>query len=80
MNLKWPVPYAVGNHHKDEGADNKSQIYFPAEFDPGTVVNPAHGKLNEGTAWPKAVGDTVAILISQNENLLVDVQNFSQRL
>lgn len=78
--LKRPVSYVMSDHYKDKGSDNKGKIYFPAKFNPGTVVNPTHGKLDERAARPKAVGNTVTILVSQNQNLLVDVQNFSQWL
>ena len=43
--LKRPVSDTVGDHYKDERADDEAQIDFPAELDPGAVVHPAHGKL-----------------------------------
>ena len=61
-----PVSDAVGDHHENESAHDKSQIDLPAELDLGTVVYAAHGKLHEGTSRPEAVGDAVAVLICEH--------------
>ncbi len=70
----------MGDHDQNKRADDKGQVDLPAEFDPGAVINAAHGQLYQGTSGPEAVGDTVAVLISKYQYLLIDAQNFSQGL
>ena len=70
----------MGDHDQSKGADHESQIDFPAEFQPGSVIHAAHGQLNQRTAGPETVGDAVPVLVGQHQHLLVDVQNVSQRL
>ena len=80
FRLKRPISDPVCDHDEYECADDKSEVYLPAESDPGSVIHSAHGELDEGASRPEAVCDAVAVLICEYEYLLVDVQYLSERL
>ena len=80
VSLERTISDSVSDDNQSKGTCNKSQINFPAEPNPGTIVHTAHGELNQRTSRPKTIGNAVAVLIGQNQDLLVDVQNFSERV
>lgn len=80
VSLERTISDSVSDDNQSKGTCNKSQIDLPAEPNPGTIVHTAHGKLNQRTSRPKTIGDSVAVLIGQNQDLLVDVQDFSERV
>lgn len=79
-SLERTISDSVSDDNQSKGTCNKSQIDLPAEPNSGTIVHAAHGKLNQRTSGPKTIGDSVAVLIGQNQNLLVDIQDFSERV
>ena len=78
--LERSVSDPVCDHYQHKRADYKSQINLPAELQPGSVIDSAHGQLNHRAAGPEAVRDSVAVLIRQHQYLLVDIEDLSQRL